>query len=562
VRRPLRSGAGWLVTGLLAGVVAAASALPAAAAGVAPGDPASAAMADSLRQRLEQLQTAGRLEVGGTELKARVALPLLYEEAGYQTFWTSERLQTLVRLVRESEADGLLPQDYHAAELARLAPRLADPALDVASRAELDLLATDGFYLLLYHLYLGKVDPKSLDPKWNFEPRPVKDTTGVAFVLDALTRGRIAEAVAAVRPDHWWYERARAALAEYRALAAKGGWQPVPSGKALKVGSRDPRVLGVRRRLAATGELPADALDSPEFDEALAEAVRRFQARHRIEASGVVGPETLAEMNVPAEARVRQIRVNLERARWVLHEITEADLVVVDVAGFEAAYLRGGEPKWKAKVQVGKPYRQTPIFKSKIDHVVFNPTWTVPPGIIAKDILPQLKKDSGYLGRKGLDLLDRSGRKVDPSGIDWSKQSAGRFPYTVRQEPGPDNALGRVKIIFPNPYFVYLHDTPSKSLFEKEARSFSSGCIRVERSLELAELVLGDGEAWNAESIGKVIEAGEIRTVRLKKPVPVLVMYWTIDPHDPGSTVFKRDPYGRDAPLAAALDAPFRLRAR
>jgi murein L,D-transpeptidase YcbB/YkuD len=315
-------------------------------------------------------------------------------------------------------------------------------------------------------------------------------------------------------------------------------------------------VLALRRRLAATGDLAGqpEALDDDVYDAPLAAAVQAFQERHRLERDGNVGAETLAELNVPAEARVLQIRINLERARWVLHEIGPGDLVIVDVAGFNTILARDGKPRWRAKTQVGKPYRQTPIFKAKIDHVVFNPTWTVPPGILAKDVIPAARKDPGYLGRKGLDLIDKNGQKVDPARVDWASKS---FPYTVRQEPGPDNALGRVKVMFPNPYHVYLHDTPSKALFEKEARAFSSGCMRVERPLELVELLLADPKAWNAPAIEAAVATGKTQTVRLKQPVPVLIMYWTIDPTVEKRTVFKRDPYGRDPQLAHALDESF-----
>jgi murein L,D-transpeptidase YcbB/YkuD len=518
--------------------------------------PSSNSVADFLRQRLDEMRSAGRAEMGRSELAARAALPILYEKAAYQPFWSAERLETLRALVGESAMDGLRPEDYHSAELASLAPKLADPGTDPQSRARIDLIATDAFYLLLYHLYLGKVDPKTLDAKWNFEPRPIGNQGGIPFVLDALSSGRLREAVERVRPDYWWYKNARAALAEYRGLADRGGWETIPAGPTLKPGMKSPRVVALRKRLAVTGELSGQPLDSEAFDEPLAGAVKEFQARHRIAADGVVAAGTLAELNVPVEKRILQIRINLERARWVLGELKDAPLVIVDVAGFEVVYMRQRSVVWRSKVQIGKPYRQTPIFKSKIDHVVFNPTWTVPPGIFAKDILPAVKRDPGYLKSKGLDILDRNGRKIDPASIDWAAQSASRFPYTLRQEPGPDNALGRVKIMFPNPYLVYLHDTPSKALFEKEERAFSSGCMRVERPLELAELVLNDAATWNAQSIAKVIEAGQTQTVRLKQPVTVLIMYWTIDPTVPGHTAFKRDPYKRDPPLEKAIDAP------
>jgi murein L,D-transpeptidase YcbB/YkuD len=535
---------------------AAALLLVAGFSSTAAAQPVSdAAVSEALRQRLDEMQTTSRLAVGRAEVAARTALPILYEEAGYAALWNAERLETLLALVKESADDGLSPEDYHASELARLAPSLAAPR-DAISRAQLDLLATDAFYLLLSHLYLGKVDPTTLDPKWNFEPPPVGDRAGAAFVLDAITSGKLREAVARVRPSHWWYARARAALTEYRALAAKGGWAPIPAGPALKPGSSGPRVVALRRRLAATGDLAGQPLDAPAFDEPVAAAVRAFQTRHRISPEGVVGPATLAELNVPVGERIRQIRVNLERGRWLLHDAADEDFVLVDVAGFEAAYMRNHAAVWRARVQVGKPYRQTPIFRSKIDHVVFNPTWTIPPGIAAKDTVPAIKKDRGYLAKKGLDVLDAEGRKVDPSTIDWAAMKGSGAPYMFRQPAGPDNALGRVKIMFPNPYFVYLHDTPSQELFEKDERTFSSGCMRLQRPLELAELVLNDPENWNAASIASAVAAGETKTVRLKTPVPVLILYWTIDLSTEGRIVFKKDPYERDPKLAAALESP------
>jgi len=545
--RESRSAAGRLLPGILALL----SLAPQLAGRQVVGD---ATVAEAIREQLDQLLAAGRIEADGTELASRIALPQIYEEADYQPLWTPERIDLLRELVRESEEDGLRPDDYHRAALERLAAKLRAPGPDSWTLAQADLLATDAFYLLVYQLYLGKVDPRSLDPHWNFELRPVKSRGGIAFVLEALKSGNLREAVAQVRPGHWWYAKARQALADYRALAARGGWPTIPPGRALKEGSTDGvRVPALRRRLAATGDLSGQSLDSEAFDAPLGEAVRAFQSRHRVAADGAVGPGTLAELNVPVEARILQIRVNMERARWVLADVTPGDLVIVDVAGFEVAYLRDQQVLWRSRIQIGKPYRQTPIFQSRIDHVVFNPTWTVPPGIFAKDILPEVRRDPAYLSRKGLDVIDRGGKKVDPASIDWAKP----FPYMLRQEPGPDNALGRVKIMFPNPYAVYLHDTPSKSLFEQTERAFSSGCIRVENPLELARLLLSEPEAWSARAIEEAVQAGKIRTVRLREKVPVLLIYWTIDPNVEGHTVFKRDPYGRDANLARALDAAF-----
>lgn len=519
-----------------------------------------AAVVPLLRERLQQMQAKGAAG-SSSEVATRAAMPKVYEPGGDRPLWNPEKLDALLALIRASAEDGLLPEDYHLEALTQRAKAVA-PGADPAARADADLLATDALCLLLYHLYFGKVDPKSLDPNWNFAPRPIGDRSATDFVRDALTKNQLREAVARVRPEHWWYAKARAALAQYRALAEKGGWPPISPGPALKLGAKGPRVVELRRRLAVTGELSKQPVDSEDYDAPLAAAVKDFQTRHRMTSDGAVAAETLAELNVPVEARVRQIRINLERARWVLHEITPGDLVIVDVAGFDVIFARGGDEIWRSKIQVGKPYRQTPIFKSAIDQVVFNPTWTVPPGILANDMLPAIKKDPGYLQKKGLEVVDRNGKTVDPSSIDWAKQTASTFPYMLRQGAGPDNALGRVKILFPNPHLVYLHDTPSKALFEKDARAFSSGCMRVQRPLELAGLVLNDPKTWSAAAIDAVVASGETKTVRVERPIPVLIVYWTIDPRVEGRTVFKRDPYGRDPKLAAALDGAFGQPAR
>jgi murein L,D-transpeptidase YcbB/YkuD len=238
------------------------------------------------------------------------------------------------------------------------------------------------------------------------------------------------------------------------------------------------------------------------------------------------------------------------------------EFVVVNIAGFTVYFVRGQQIVWHARAQVGKPYRRTPLFRSEISHVVLNPTWTVPPGIIEQDILPAARRDPATITRKGLRVFDAQGQELDPASIDWSRYHGGHIPYTLRQDPGPANALGRVKLMFPNPYFVYLHDTPSQAQFERAGRALSSGCVRVENALELTELVLGDPERWNAASFASAIEHGETRNVSLAKRVPVLLTYWTawVDPQ--GRMNFRRDVYGQDAKWAQALEARFAVRAR
>lgn len=517
---------------------------------------------EALRENVDLLRARGRIAVAGEEIVSHVALPLVYDDARFQPLWRDRtRVDALLAALRGLADDGLNPDDYHVRTLAALQPRIAAGASPFEA-AEFDLLATDAFVVALYHLYLGKVDPTSVEATWNFDPRAVKDAEALEFLREAIDAGRIAGAFDDVRPKHYLYDAGRRALAEYRAIEARGGWQPVPAGPKLEPGAIDVRVPALRRRLAATGDYAGPPSDGATYDGALVAAVKAFQSRHLMTADGVVGVGTLREMNVPASGRIDQLRVNLERARWVLHEIHGPDLVVVDVAGFNARFLRDGKTIFSSKVIVGKPFRQTPIFRANIEYVVLNPTWTVPPTILDQDVLPGMRRGENVLARKGLSVYDRENRRVDPASIDWKRYNGRNFPYFLRQDAGDDNALGRAKVMFPNPHLVYLHDTPSRELFDRDERTFSSGCIRVQKILELVTLLLHDPQRWSAAELAKIVATGQTRTVTLPQKVPVLLIYWTADRDDAGRVVFKRDPYGRDAPLKRALDAPFRFGTR
>lgn len=333
----------------------------------------------------------------------------------------------------------------------------------------------------------------------------------------------------------------------------------VAEGPALKVGMSDGRVPVLIERLQASGDLDKTfaAADTNLYDDAVVQGVKRSQERHRLAADGVVGAGTLAALNVPVEARVQQIRANLERARWVFDDI-EDEFIVVNIAAFQVFLVRNREIVWTARAQVGKPYRKTPVFKSTLKYVVFNPTWTVPPGILAKDMLPKAKRDPGYLATKNIDIRDNNGAVVDPNSIDWENVSARGFPYQLVQRPGPTNALGRVKFIFPNKYFVFLHDTPSRSLFERPDRAFSSGCIRVESPLDLAATLLGD-KGWDRKKVDATLASQKTETVFLSKPMTVALMYFTAGVDDDGTVHFEKDIYERDQRIIDGLQEEFRV---
>ena len=379
-----------------------------------------------------------------------------------------------------------------------------------------------------------------------------------ALLSDAIKAGDIGRLFDRMRPQNLRYVWLRSALKRYRAYAAAGGWAAVPVGATLKPGQNDTRVAELRKRLAVTGDLtaaPAPA-DPNVFDADVVAAVERFQTRHGLDVDGAVGPATLAALNVPVERRIDQIRVNLERQRWILHEAYD-EFLVVNIAGFEVYWVKDDAVIWSEAVQVGKAYTQTPLFKDSIRYLEFNPTWTIPPGIIRRSVLPALKKDPGYLDRKGYHLLTQDGQRVDPKTVDW--QATKGMPYIVRQPPGPDNALGRVKFMFPNPHFVFLHDTNHRELFDRSGRAFSAGCVRVRNPFDLAErLLVGQGD-WDRAKIGRVVASGKNTRVNLDRPLRIIIAYFTARAIDQ-TVYFEPDIYERDAAVLSALDGDFRLR--
>jgi murein L,D-transpeptidase YcbB/YkuD len=490
----------------------------------------------------------------------RIAWPQLihqfYAQRDFRPAWDRPSVvNDLHRALRDSLDDGLDPKDYYIDELERIAADLRSGKAKDELRAQFDLLNTEALLRLGYHLSFGKVDPQSYDSRWNYG-RTLEKPNVAQAIEQALDADDVYRRIDALKPTHYLYVNLKRELARYRAIAAAGGWQTIPEGPALKPGLVDARVTALRARLQSTGEIAP--LDSPQvYDAALESAVRNYQERLGLEADGVAGARTIAELNVPVPARIEQIRINLDRGRVLLQDLPD-EFVVVNVAGYQVYLVRGGEVVWRARAQVGKPYRRTPIFRSQITYLVLNPTWTVPPGIIANDILPGAR-DPASIQRRGLRVLDRTGRDVDPATIDWSAFRSGNIPYTLRQDPGPKNALGRVKFMFPNDYAVYLHDTPSTNLFDAADRSFSSGCVRIENPLEFARLLLDDPQ-WSDAAIAQAIESGRTQNITLKRKIPVLLAYWTawVDPQ--GRVNFRRDIYEEDVAWSKGLAGQFAIR--
>jgi murein L,D-transpeptidase YcbB/YkuD len=508
-----------------------------------------------IRAHVEELRATGALTIDGTAIASRHMIPRVYEAREFTPTWTSaEQIAGLLELVEESHLEGLDPVDYNVdAVRAAHAAFESGAAIAPGERAGFDIILTDSLIRLGYHLRYGKVDPVELDPNWNLT-RALVSEDPARTIQGAIDAPSMREFARDVIPRNEFYLNLKSALAEYRVLAAAGGWPSVPAGPTLAPGMSDARVPALRARLDVTRDLDAVAIGAKDdvYDDATVEGVRRFQARHGLEQDGTIGPATLAALNVSVEARIEQMRVNLERARWVLGDLGD-DFLVVNIAGFRLYVVRNDEIVWTTRVQVGQPYRRTPVFVATLSYLVFNPTWTVPPTILRRDILPAVRNDVGYLASRNIDVIDDSGMVVDPTTIDWSGST---FPYQFVQRPGPNNALGRVKFMFPNEHFVYLHDTPSRDLFDRESRAFSSGCIRVEDPLELARLLLR--RDWDQDRIDGILAAGRTQTVTLDDPITLLLLYWTAEVDAEQRVVFHADVYARDGNVGAALAAPFR----
>jgi len=542
---PWSLGRGLLVIAILSG-------LGLVAGGASGNDPDI--LAERIRSRLESALDPDALAAGDERLLCIDALATFYENRGYRPAWSdgkrlSKAAAELLKTLDDAWLHGLQPADYHVDLIRDRVSNVKRSRND----AELDLLLSDAFLLYGSHLLSGQVNPETIDSEW-FANRRGGNLPEI--LQSAIDSARVRAALSDLAPPQRGYSRLQEALEKYRRIDASGGWASIPEGEKLKAGMEDPRVPALRERLKRTGDLPSGSADtSGVFDEVLVAAVVRFQRRHGLDADGVIGSATLDALNVPAARRVQQIIVNLERWRWLPQELGERH-VIVNVADFHLDCVHEGDTVLTSRVIVGRDYRRTPVFSDELSYIVFNPSWEVPDFIAAEDILPLVRKDPAYLERMGFDVLRGWGpdeKRFDGSSIDWKAVNKRSFPYRLRQGPGPLNALGRMKFMFPNRFSVYLHDTPARELFGKTERTFSSGCIRVEKPLELAIWLLAGDTAYDKPGIQALLDSNESRTVKLPRRVPIHLLYWTSWVSPDGTVYFRRDVYNRDGALGTAL---------
>jgi murein L,D-transpeptidase YcbB/YkuD len=464
--------------------------------------------------------------------------------------------------LRSAANRGLAPQDYDIGSLERLvdAAKGGGPAPDAVARADVALTAT--VLQFVADLRFGRVPPQHVEPYYR---ATAKDSSFVAELRDAVARDRLAAMIAAAEPAFPQYERLKRRLVEYRTLAARPSEVlpklPLPHGKVV-VGDAYVGVPALRDKLLRLGDFVADSTTPVDdrYSEALAEAVRRFQARHGLLPDGILGKDTLAALNVPLATRVMQIVLSLERMRW-LPAPAPGPLIAINIPSFQlwafADAANADHPTLTMPIVAGRAMRtETPVFIGAMRYVEFSPYWNVPPGILRNEILPQLARDPAYLAREDMEVVTtRRGTPAPTVDIDASIAALRSGEARLRQRPGARNALGGAKFVLPNTMDVYLHATPARQLFDRARRDFSHGCIRVREPVALAGFVLRGRPEWTSAQIEAAMTSGVNRTVLLDAPIPVIVFYTTAIVDAEGRALFLDDVYGHDRRLLAALRA-------
>ena len=520
--------------------------------------------ADDVRTAIERLLLKGfdrRLALNAGE---RAQLATLYQVRAYEPLWIdsrtrpTNRAREVLALLNGAADHGLDPAEYDAAHIVRSAEGLtARPALEDAAR--FDVRVSAAFLQYLHHLHAGRIDPRETGFRVD---STVDGHDYAALVAGAVAADAIGDTATGLLPQLGGYDALRASLKRYRELAGDAALEPLPAvAKAIHPGEPYGGTSVLYRRLLALGDAPADAgmqAAATRYDGPLVDAVRRFQIRHGLAADGVLGARTLEAINTPLAWRVRQIELGLERLRWLPHARDER-MVLVNVPMFRLwawdAMPLPGSPAVSSDVIVGRAFRtRTPLFVEELEEVIFRPYWNVPASILRNEILPQIRRDPGYLERNDMEIVPAGGGPaVPPTPENVARLGRG---LTVRQRPGPRNSLGLVKFVFPNQESIYMHDTPAHALFSRSRRDFSHGCVRVRDPVALAEWALAGTPQWTRDRIGAAMLGEETVHVTVVRPTRVVLFYTTafVWPED-GTLRFADDIYAHDRPLDRALRA-------
>ncbi len=469
-----------------------------------------------------------------------------YTERENSPAWSDIQLrEAFIKTLKNAEAEGLYFKDYYGKEIEKLEKSIN--SLNKKEKSEFDILLTDAFFKFSSHLLNGKTDPQKIHEIFDLPKNKVKLTH---LLKKAVSENDLGIAFNELRPNYPVYKQLIASLKVYKEnMDDADDFKEIENGEMIKPGMKDARLPKIKFRLMVLGYLKDIDPFTYDHSQPVQDAIKHVQLENGLLSDGIIGNSTIKLLNIDYKDRYNQILANLERWRWYPRNLG-THYILVNIANYHLDVVKDNEIVRSHKTMVGTDVRKTPIFSEEIKYIVFNPNWTIPPTIKTKDVIPGVRKDSTYLTRKNIDIYSSNGEQLDPSAVDWNSNVV--KSYTYRQKPGSSNPLGKVKIIYPNKHLIYLHDTPSKSLFARNSRAQSSGCIRVENVMDLAQYLLSDQPTYTSEKINEILEDGELKEVRMEQQIKVHHFYWTAWTEN-GKPRFTEDIYNYDEKIIEEL---------
>ncbi len=503
-----------------------------------------------------------------------------YRNRGFKPLWLGQygmatRTKYLLSLLGKADEEGLRAQDYLPASLGGFDDQAGNIAKSPAALAKLELEITAAALDYSHHISAGRVKPRRISKMHSLKAKPAAAGEVLANVQSTL---RPDIYLASLQPMIPQYRYLKKALAKYRNKADDDRTIYIPGGRLIRAGDYDDRLELIARRLTQLGfyrfetqnGMDSDNRSAPQtiatrsrmmvYDAGLVAAIKNMQEQSGLRRDGIIGNKTLSALNGHSTAeKISKIILSLERLRWLPRDL-KSKYIFINQAFFETWMIEDGKEIFRSDVIVGQPIHQTAVFSDEMEKVVLNPRWFVPRSIVYNEMMPKLYRNPYYLAKQGYEVRDKRGRKINSASIDWSRFSEKNIPYTVVQPPGPKNALGRVKFLFPNRHSIYMHDTPARNLFKRDNRALSHGCVRVQKPIEFAEIIL-KAEGWTPAKIARAIASGKNRTIQLSKKIPVYLGYYTAWADADGNVRLKDDVYGRDRVLVQALEQNYKARA-
>lgn len=488
----------------------------------------------------------------------------IYADREYMEIWLlngrlSKTGEEMLVYIEDSKFDGLQPEDYNLIQIYNMS---TDPEkknkkfrnLSSEEKVNLELLLTDGFFNLAKDIEKGKVNPSALDPNWKFEEK--KSEVNYSEMLAEIANGKsIATTFLKLYPSSKLYGQGKNAIENLYKIQKNDTltWTYEEVEGAIDVGQLHAAIPAIRKRLIFWDFLKPYEMEDPTlFDSTMLVGLKKYQESNGMNPDGVIGSLVAESLNKSPQDLIDIASINMERLRWMPELDWDQEMVLVNIANYQLDYMKKSDTTFSAKVIVGKEYNESPTFTAPMSYIAFSPYWNIPSSITQDEIIPAVQKDKSYLSKKNMEVVTGNGEPVNAKNVDWNLKSGENFPYLIRQKPGGDNSLGLVKFMFPNEYNIYIHDTPARSLFDRESRALSHGCIRIQNPDQFAKILLND-KSWTDEKIQKAMHQETEEVVKLDREIPVVIVYMTFWADRDGKANFRSDVYNRDEALLNAL---------